>query len=359
MFKIYQKYIISNFLYKFLNISIIFFCLTIILGILEEISFFKNLEVNVLYPYFLTILNAPITLFEIFPFIFLLSSQFLFYDLFKKDELNLLKANGLSNLKIIKILFLLSLSLGILAVFIYYNMASILKFHYTNIKNELSNDNKYLAMVTDSGLWIKDEVDNNTLIIKSKYIKGKFLSKAIINEFNSNFELVRTIQSNKIDVKNNEWLIYEPIVTMKNITNRNLEVLILKTNFNETKINNLFSNISTLNLFELFNLKEDYEKLGYSSDEILIHMLKLFSMPLFYGVLTVLSASIMVNFKRDKSLLFHIILGILMSVLIYYMNFIFNSLGNNGTVPIAVSIFFPILIISLISIMGLVRVNEK
>ena len=79
-------------------------------------------------------------------------------------------------------------------------MASILKFHYTNIKNELSNDNKYLAMVTDSGL-CKDEVDNNTLIIKSKYIKGKFLSKAIINEFNSNFELVRTIQSNKIDVE--------------------------------------------------------------------------------------------------------------------------------------------------------------
>ena len=359
MFKVYQKYIISNFLYKFFNISIVFFCLTIILGILEEISFFKNLEVNIFYPYFLTILNAPITLFEIFPFIFLLSSQFLFYDLFKKDELNLLKTNGLSNFKIIKILFSLSLVLGILAVFIYYNIASVLKFHYTNIKNELSNDNKYLAMVTDSGLWIKDEVDDNTLIIKSKYIKGEFLSKAIINEFNSDFELIRTVQSNKINIKNNIWIVYNPIITMNNITERDIDTLNLKTNFNETKINNLFSNISTLNLFELFTLKKDYEKLGYSSDEILIHMLKLFSMPLFYGVLTVLSATIMVNFKKDKSLLFHIILGILMSVLIYYMNFIFNSLGNNGRIPISISIFFPILIISLISIIGLVRVNEK
>ena len=102
MFKIYQKYIISNFILKFLNISIIFFCLTIILGLLEEISFFKNLNKNILYPYFLTFLNAPITLFEIFPFIFLLTTQFLFYDLFKKEELNLLKKNGLNNLKIIK-----------------------------------------------------------------------------------------------------------------------------------------------------------------------------------------------------------------------------------------------------------------
>ena len=91
---------------KFINISLIFFSLTVVLGILEEISFFKNLDKNIFYPYFLTLLNAPITLFEIFPFIFLLTTQFLFYDLFKKEELNLLKKNGLNNLKIIKILFL-------------------------------------------------------------------------------------------------------------------------------------------------------------------------------------------------------------------------------------------------------------
>ena len=78
MFKVYNKYLIQNFLIKFLNISIVFFCLSIILGLLEEISFFKNLNANFLFPYFLTIINAPITLFEIFPFIFLISTQFLF-----------------------------------------------------------------------------------------------------------------------------------------------------------------------------------------------------------------------------------------------------------------------------------------
>ena len=359
MFKTYQKYIIGSFLTKFFLITIIFFCLTIILGVLEEISFFKNLDTNFLYPYFLTLLNAPITLFEIFPFIFLLTSQFLFYDLFKKDELNLLKKNGLSNFKIIKILFFLSLAMGIFTVIVYYNLASKLKFHYTNIKNNFSNDNKYLAMVTDSGLWIKDEIDGKTLIIKSQYVKGSVLSQTIINEFNSEFQLVRTIQSEKIDISKKKWIIFKPIITEKNISHKKLDDLFLITNFDENKINKLFSNISTLDLIELFELKKDYESLGYSSDEILIHLLKLFTMPIFYGVLTILSAIIMFNFKKDKSLLFHIILGILMSVLIYYMNFIFNSLGNNGRIPIYSSIFFPILVISLVSTIGLVRINEK
>ena len=359
MFKIYQKYLINNFLIKFLNINIIFLSLSIILGILEEISFFKDLEINFLYPYFLTLLNTPMTLFEIFPFIFLLSTQFLFYDLFKKDELNLLKKNGLSNLKIIKILFFLAIVIGIFNVGIYYNLASKMKFQYSIIKNNLSNDNKYLAMVTDSGLWIKDEIDNKILIIKSNYVKGNFLSKTIINEFNENFELTRVIQSDKIDIKKNNWQIYNPTITIDNIPQKNIEYIVMKTNFNEEKINNLFSNISTLDIFKLFNLKKDFDKLGYSTREILVHLLKLFTIPLFYGILTVLSAIIMMNFSRDKSLLFHIIIGILMSVLIYYMNFIFSSLGNNGKIPIILSIFFPMVIMSFVSIIGLININEK
>ena len=359
MFKIYQRYIINNFLVKFINITLIFFSLTVILGILEEISFFKNLNKNILYPYFLTLLNAPITLFEIFPFIFLLTTQFLFYDLFKREELNLLKKNGLDNLKIIKILFLLSLVIGVFNILIYYNFASKLKFHYSNIKNNFSNDNKYLAMVTESGLWIKDEINNKILIVKSNYVKESFLSKTIINEFNSNFELLRTIQSEKVDIKKNDWIIYAPEITENNITKKSEDLIILSTNFNENIINNLFDNISTLNLAKLFDLKRDYDKLGYSSDEIVIHLLKLFTTPLFYGILTILSAIIMFNFTRDKSLIFHIIIGILMSVLIYYMNFIFNSLGSNGKIPIFLSIFFPLMIVSLISIIGLVNINEK
>ena len=91
MFKTYQKYIINNFISKFFLITLIFFSLIIIMGSLDEVSFTKDLDIHFLTPYFLTLLNAPITLFEIFPFIFLLTTQFLFYDLFKKDELNLLK----------------------------------------------------------------------------------------------------------------------------------------------------------------------------------------------------------------------------------------------------------------------------
>ena len=359
MFKTYEKFLIKNFLNKFIIISLIFFSLVIILSVLEEISFFKNNDASFFYPYFLTLLGAPITLFEIFPFIFLLSTQFLFFDLFKKEELNLLKVNGLSNLKIIKILFLTSFFIGILSVTIFYNFSSKLKFFYTDIKNQFSNDNKYLAVVNDSGLWLKDEIFDTTVIVKANQIKDNFLLEVIINQFDTNFNLIKTIQSEKINIKEKSWIIENPIITTNNISDYYKEEIIFQSNFNTAKINNLFSNISTLNLFELFTLKNDYEKLGYSSTEIVIHLLRLGSTPLFFGILTVLSAVIMFSFKKDRSLFFHILLGILMSVIIYYISFLFNSLGNNGKVPIIWSIFLPILFISIFAIIGLIRVNEK
>ena len=359
MFKIYQKYIISKFLKKFFLISLVFFCLSIILGILEEISFLKNTNSSIFLPYLLTLLNAPITLFEIFPFIFLLSTQFFFHEIFKNNELSLFKNIGLSNLKIILVLLITTITVGILINTLYYNTSSKLKFFYTDIKNNYSNDNKYLAAVTDSGLWLKDEINNSIMIIKANSINDNFLNQVIINQFNINFKLIKIIQAEKIDVTNKLWEIYKPLITSENITTKFESNFQLNTSFDKEKINSLFSNISTLDIIELIELKEDYEKLGYSADEIRLHLLKLFSNPIFYSLMTILSAIIMLNINRNRSFYFYLIIGILLSVIIYYLNYMVSSLGNAGKLPIDVSVFLPITLITILVSTGLITINEK
>ena len=359
MFKIYEKYILKKFFIIFFNISLIFFCLAIVLSIFEEISFFKNIDSNPILPYFLTLLNAPITLFEIFPFIFLISSQFFFYDIYKNEEIILLKNSGLSNLKIIRILFISTLAMGVLLVIVFYNLSSKLKFIYTDIKNNYTNDNKYLAAVNDTGLWLKDETEESILLIKSENINNNYLMQVIINEFDLNFKLKKTIQAYKANIDNKTWVLYDPIITENNVSSKDTELIKFKTNFDNEKIKSLFSNFSTLHLVELFDLKKDYENLGYSSDEIKIHIFKLFLSPYLFALMTLLSSIIMINIKKNKTMFFHIILGIFTSVIIYYFNYVFLSLGNTGKIPPAVSVFLPILFITIISMIGLVRINEK
>jgi len=359
MFKIYIKYIIKKFLNKFIFISLIFLSLIFILNIFEEISFFKNINTTILTPYFLTFLNTPIILFELFPFIFLLSTQIFFNEILIKNELTLLKNVGLSNLKIITTLFLFSVFIGFLLIVIYYNLASKFKFYYTDIKNNYSNDNKYLAVVNESGLWLKDQTEEGILIVKANNMKNDYLNNVIINQFDFDFNHLKTIQSDKIDISNKNWIIQKPVITIANITSRNQLAINIKSNFDKNKINSLFSNFLTLNIWELFYLKTDYEKLGYSSNEVMIHLIKLLSSPFLYGLMTILASIIMFNTNKINSLFFSMVLGILVSVCIYYINFMFVSLGNTGKIPNNLSIFLPMFFIFIINLFGLTRINEK
>ena len=359
MFNIYQKYLAIKFFKKLINISVVFIFLIFILNTFEEISFLKNSNKNFLYPYFLSLLNVPITLFELFPFILLLSGQFLIYEIYNNNELDLLKQNSLSNLRIVKLLFFISLIIGVFNVTIFYNFSSILKFHYSNIKNEISKDNKYLAMVLESGIWIKDEINNKKIIINSGGIKDDFLLDTTINEFDMEFNLIQTIQAKKINIKNNTWILRDSIITKNNIELKSLKKIEYPTNFNKKRINSLFSNVSTLDILRLINLKKEFDKLGYSTDEIIIHLLNLFFTPIMYGFMIILSSILVINFNKNKSFLFNVVIGISISVLIYYFNYLFLSLGNSNRIPVVLSILFPMGILGILSTISLIQINDN
>ena len=77
--KVYQKYIIQNFLLMILKVSSVFLGLIFIMNFFEEVTFFSNIDVSIYFPLLLVVLNSLSILYEIFPFIFLIGVQFFFY----------------------------------------------------------------------------------------------------------------------------------------------------------------------------------------------------------------------------------------------------------------------------------------
>ena len=359
MIKIYQKYLINSFLKTLLSVFCIFFSLVIILNIFEEVSYLKETDTGLIFPFFLTLLNSPSIVYETFPFIFFISTQFLFIRLLDKEELEIFKKVSLSNIKIIYILSLFSFFLSILIVIIFYNFSSNLKFVYLDLKNKYSKDNKYLAVVTENGLWIKDEIDDKINIINAERISGDILYDVTINQFTKNFDNFNNLIVDEAKIENKNWILKNVSFSVKNSSVKTDKNIIFKTNFDANQINKLFSDLSSLNFIELNNLKKDYEKLGYSVTNIKIHFHKLISYPISLTIMTVFGSIIMLNIKRNKSKIFHIILGTLCSVIIYYINYFSGLLGENEKMPEFLSIWLPLIIISLFCMIGLVRINEK
>ncbi len=360
MVKTFDKYFIKLFFKKIILLTLIFFSLTFILSLFEEITFFSESKSEIHLPFLITLFNVPSTLLEIFPFIVLISTQLFFVDIIKRKENELIKVNSLDNFYLIKLLTFCSFIFGIIIITLYYPMSSKLKFFYFDIKNIYSEDGKYLKHYSGNGLWIKDEIDDEIYIINATANnKEKFLENVFINKFDKNFNLIEVISSDKADISKNDWIIEKPVIFRENKQIQLKENIKLSSHFNFDKINKTFRDLNSLNLLELYNLKRENELLGYSSQDVDLHLLKIISLPIYLSIMVIISAIIMLNIKRDKPYIFHVLLGILLSVIIYYINNIFNIFGLTNKIPIYLSVFFPIIFLSIVSTIGLIRINEK
>ena len=72
-----------------------------------------------------------------------------------------------------------------------------------------------------------------------------------------------------------------------------------------------------------------------------------------------IASILMLKIKYNKSKIFSITLGILISVIIYYINHFFNVVIETQNIPYLFSIWGPQIIILMIVTMNLVRINEK
>ena len=184
--------------------------------------------------------------------------------------------------------------IGLFILVFFYNISSNLKFFYLDLKNQYTKDDKYLAVVTGNGLWIRDEVGEFINYINAEKLENDNLYDVTISQFNQNFQLIKVIISKKANIKNNTWLLSEPIVNSENnsLTYDELEFF---SNFNEKRMLSIFDNLSSLDLFKLEALKKDYEMLGYNTELINGYKHRLFSYPLYLAIMVCIGSILMLN----------------------------------------------------------------
>ena len=142
--------------------------------------------------------------------------------------------------------------------------------------------------MTKNGLWIKDIFDNKILIINSKKINQNYLNDSFITIFDNEFNVIKNISSNKIDIRKKEWIIYNPVI-FENDRKFELDEVNLRTNFDYKQIQSIFSNLSSLSLSKLIELKNNYLALNYSTTDIEMQLQKLMTYPFYLPLITLFS----------------------------------------------------------------------
>jgi len=202
---------------------------------------------------------------------------------------------------------------------------------------------------------VKFIIDN---IINANKVDNEFLVDVSITQFNKDFKILRIIKSNKVDISSYEWIVIKPNI-LENDESSFQDQVKLISNFDLKKINSLFSNLYSLTIIDLINLKKSYKSLNYSVVDLNSHLYKIIIYPVYLSLITIFAAIIMLNIGYGKNTFFTITYGIFLSVIIYYINYFFNILGTNERIPLFLSIILPLIILSIINFISIIKLNEK
>ena len=356
-----NKYLAKEFIKILLNFSMAFFCLGYILNLFEEINFFKDFNIGINVPIMLSALFVPSLLYNMFPFIILLSGIWFFLKIKKTDEIIALRVSGMSNLSVIIVPSIVAITLGILFVTLVNPITSSLIKKYEFIKGAYEKDQDYLAAVTVNGIWIKEKSYGNNYIVRASKLDGQTLFDLSIYEYDANNNFLRRVEAKSANISSLEWDLEDIILIDKNgtILLQNISNFKYRSMYDIKKIKSLYSNLDSISFWDLENEIKLLENRGYSTNEMRTKFQRSIAFPLFLLSMILLSGVFTLGTQVKESNWSYVFIAIISSVLIFYFNDFSAALGKTDKLPVEISVWMPIVIIFLFGTVGLIHANQK
>jgi len=358
---IINKYLAKEFTKIIINMIFIFFSLGFIMNLFEEINFFKDINVGFYIPILLSSLIVPSLLYNMFPFIILLSGIWFFLKIKKSDEVTALKISGMSNFSIIIIPSLLSILIGIIFITSINPVTSALVKKYENLKGSYERDKEYLAAITENGIWIKEKNLEKNNIIRSSNLEGENLINVTIYEFDQNNNFVRRIEAKSANISSITWSLKNVKIINENgnILSENEKNLSYNSLYDLEKIKTLYSNLDTISFWNIENEIKLLEERGYSTKKMETKLQRSFAFPFFLLAMVVLSGVFTLGIKSKDSNLTYVFIAIITCVLIYFFNDFSAALGTTEILSVGIAVWMPIIIIFIFSAVGVIYANQK
>ena len=198
----------------------------------------------------------------------------------------------------------------------------------------------------------------------------RFYKKSTADFYTLIFLLSLSVSTIALDYKYNQItyirsvindLIVYPIDRLSNLPRSFINQLIEES----SSIKNLELELKVLekeNIYlkiKLQELKKNYKILGYSTTKINSYQLNIYLYPVYLSIMVCIASILMLNIGHNKPKVYYFLVGILISVFIYYINYLLNILIETQKIPLMFSSWILPFLLTLFCIIGLVRINEK
>lgn len=296
----------------------------------------------------ITLLQSTETLYQAFPLVLMLASLATFLRLARSSELVVMRAAGISALRLISVPVLASVVIGALFVAgVNPFVAASLK-HATDLDNELTNSGQSLLSFSSEGIWLRQADAGGQTVIQAERANatGTVLNQVRLHRFNTDGQLYSRIEAPNAQLDAGAWRFDTARVWQRSARGDFLPVsegggMSLPTDLTSEEILDSFSPPEMIGFWKLAPFINRIEESGFSGERHRLFLQTELAKPAFFAAMVLIGAAFALRPSRAGQTGVMTLLAVLAGFSLYFLRDFALSLGAQGSIPLAIAAWTP------------------
>lgn len=365
-YSLLSRYIAKQFILSFLLFLAIF---TAIIELFELIEMLRRTADHPNVTFFmslgLTLLKAPLTVQEVFPFLILFATMQCLWKLTKSQELIIIRASGVSIWQFLSPVIYCGALIGIFQFAVFNPMSAAFIHKYEILESKYLNKQRNVFGIEGSGLWLRQNEDyGSALIHAQKVSKGlSNLQKVTIIMQNNDDTGTPSIYAGRIDaerasLENGNWILSNVWVNLPSQDPQFKKTYLIKTDVSASQIEESFSTPNTISFWHLPKFIQNLDATGFPTIKHKMHFLSLLFTPILYIAMILLAATFSLRQTRKGGALIMVSSGLVTGLGLYILKNITFALGASETLPTLLAASAPALAALFLGIGALIHLED-
>ncbi|GAA6178852.1 LPS export ABC transporter permease LptG [Shimia sp. NS0008-38b] len=342
-------YFARRFVWIFLGILTVFFVLTVLVDMMEQLRRFDVDDVGFYSVLGLSLLRTPAGLYQLLPLIVILATIALFIALSRSSELVIVRASGRSGIVSVLSPTFVALGIGLLAVTMINPIVAATSLQYQIRSEALRSGGPSALSLSDEGIWLRQGGEAGHAVIYAEQTNAdatQFLDLSIITYAETGGPKFR-IEADSARLVAGGWdLRNAKVWDLKSGINRGAnavshEILHVDSNLTPDRIRDRFGTPSSIPIWQLPAFIRELNEAGFSARRHTVWLHMELAQPLFLMAMVLVASAFTMRHTRFGNTGVAVLTAVLIGFSLYFIRNFAQILGENGQIPILLAAWAP------------------
>lgn len=342
------RYVLRRFLFAVLGVQVV---VAIVVGLfagVENLRRFGDRDAGLLDVLRITALQVPDVLYQSFPLVVMLASLVTFLGLARTSELVVLRAAGVSALRLIAIPTLAGLALGAVVVGAGNPLVSLAGRAADAAEDEFRTAARSLISVAGGGVWLRQGDGDGQTVIRAVRATpdGTALNGVMLHRFDGDGTLYSRIDAAAARLVPGAWVLSDAVRWEARPDGSFARTAIgaeirLPSDLTSEQILDSFAPPQLIPFWQLSRFITQLEDAGFSGLRHRLHFEMELAKPLLLAAMVLIGAAFALRPGRFGQTGVMILFAVLAGFSLYFLRDFAASLGASGAIPLTVAAWTP------------------